>query len=242
MAWSPDGTRLASGSADGTAKVWDAAGGRELLTLAGHTGFIRSVAWSPDGTRLATGGDDGAARIWEAAVPEQVRQWDRQERAVRDVPARERLPRSAGAGIPPGLARAAATDPWPRARAARGRWTGSSSPSEANLRPRPGDRVAVGREELVWRQHRSAEAVLDFNAVLGRATGPSVAYAVCYIESDRARDGLWLQIGSDDQSKAYLNGQEIYQCPVSRPLETPGHDRPGVAQAGDERAAPQGGE
>ena len=33
VSWSPDGTRLATGSTDGTAKVWDAAGGRELLTL-----------------------------------------------------------------------------------------------------------------------------------------------------------------------------------------------------------------
>ena len=38
VSWSPDGTRLATGSADETAKVWDAAGGRELLTLKGHTG------------------------------------------------------------------------------------------------------------------------------------------------------------------------------------------------------------
>ena len=37
VSWSPDGTRLATGSWDGTAKVWDAAGGRELLTLRGHT-------------------------------------------------------------------------------------------------------------------------------------------------------------------------------------------------------------
>ena len=33
MAWSPDGKRLATGSRDGTAKVWDAASGQELLTL-----------------------------------------------------------------------------------------------------------------------------------------------------------------------------------------------------------------
>ena len=40
VSWSPDGTRLATGSEDGTAKVWDAAGGRELLTLKGHTGAV----------------------------------------------------------------------------------------------------------------------------------------------------------------------------------------------------------
>ena len=58
------------------------------------------------------------------------------------------------------------------------------------------------------------------NAVLGRATERSVVYAVCYIESDRAREGLWFQVGSDDQAKVYLNGRVIYQCPVPRPLET----------------------
>ena len=67
VSWSPDGTRLATGSEDGTAKVWDAAGGRELLTLKGHTGWVRSVSWSPDGTRLATGSEDGTAKVWDAA-------------------------------------------------------------------------------------------------------------------------------------------------------------------------------
>jgi hypothetical protein len=55
-AWSPDGKWLAAaGSSDRTAKVWDAATGRELLTLSGHRGDVNSVAWSPDGRRLATG-------------------------------------------------------------------------------------------------------------------------------------------------------------------------------------------
>ena len=78
----------------------------------------------------------------------------------------------------------------------------------------------VGGGELIWREYRAAEPVLDFNATLGRATERSVVYAVCYIESDRARDDLWLQVSSDDQSRVYLNGREIYRCPVPRPLET----------------------
>jgi WD domain, G-beta repeat len=219
VCWSPDGRRLASASADGTAKVWNAAGGRELLTFAGHAGFLRSVAWSPDGSRLATGGDDGTARVWEAAGAEAVRQWDRQERAVAGRLTRDdfRGPQARGfiatwllllpVPLGSGESGARALDRQPLA-------------DEANLRPRPGDRVPVGSGDLVWREHRSTGAVLDFNAVLGRATELSVAYAVCYIESNRAHDDLWLEVGSDDLAKAYFNGRAIYQCPVPRPLET----------------------
>jgi hypothetical protein len=56
-------------------------------------------------------------------------------------------------------------------------------------------------------------------------TDRSVAYAVCYIESDRERDGLWLQVGADDRAKVYLNGREIYRSPWSRtvtPLDAVG--------------------
>src|SRR5271154_6590575 len=52
VAFSPDGTRLASASCDNTVKLWDAAVGQELLTLKGHTDYVYSVAFSPDGKRL----------------------------------------------------------------------------------------------------------------------------------------------------------------------------------------------
>ncbi len=218
LSWSPDGKRLASASADGTARVWDAAGGRELLSLTGHTGFVRSVAWSPDGSRLATGGDDGVARVWESAGAHAVQQWDRQERAVADrLTTRDGFHDPGTGGFIPSWLLLL---PLPLA-------AGESStraldrqqlPDEASLRPRPGDRVPIAGGELVWREHHSDSAVLDFNAVLGRVTERCVAYAVCYVESDRGRD-LRLQAGSDDLAKVYLNGQEIYECPVPRPLE-----------------------
>jgi hypothetical protein len=52
---------------------------------------------------------------------------------------------------------------------------------------------------------------VDFNAVLGRVTERSVVYAVCYVESEHARDGLWLQVGSSNQAKVYINGRKIYE-------------------------------
>ena len=57
LAYSPDGRRIAVGG-DGTVTVWDAATGRELLTLRGHTGLVLGVAYSPDGRRIASAGLD----------------------------------------------------------------------------------------------------------------------------------------------------------------------------------------
>ncbi len=70
--FSPDGSRLATASPDQTAKVWDAATGQELLTLAGHSGFIYEVTFSPDGTRLATASADHTAKIWDAATGQEL--------------------------------------------------------------------------------------------------------------------------------------------------------------------------
>ncbi len=65
LAWSPDGTRLASGSRDKTIRIWDGHTDQLLYTLKGHTDYVYCVAWSPDGTRLVSGSHDKTIRIWD---------------------------------------------------------------------------------------------------------------------------------------------------------------------------------
>ncbi|KAL1884296.1 hypothetical protein VTK73DRAFT_3280 [Phialemonium thermophilum] len=62
---SPDGRWIASASADGTAKIWDALTGAHMDTLVGHMAGISCIAWSPDSNTLATGSDDKAIRLWD---------------------------------------------------------------------------------------------------------------------------------------------------------------------------------
>jgi len=67
IAWSPDGSRIATGSSDGTTRIWDSKTQAPLLTLEQGTASRWGVAWSPDGTRVATVGRGSMVRVWDSA-------------------------------------------------------------------------------------------------------------------------------------------------------------------------------
>jgi WD40 repeat protein len=72
VAFSPDGRLLAAASGDGSAQTWDAATGKAVLTLQGHTKGVTSLAFSPDSRTLTTASDDNTARIWNAATGKEI--------------------------------------------------------------------------------------------------------------------------------------------------------------------------
>ncbi|KAL0952331.1 hypothetical protein HGRIS_006611 [Hohenbuehelia grisea] len=68
-AFSPDGTRIVSGSYDQTIRVWDASTGHTTMPpLEGHSDTVISAAFSPDGTRIVSGSSDSTIRVWDAST------------------------------------------------------------------------------------------------------------------------------------------------------------------------------
>ena len=69
VAFSPDGSKVVSGSSDETIRVWDASTGAEMLPpLRGHDYSVQSVAFSPDGSKIVSGSDDKTIRVWDAST------------------------------------------------------------------------------------------------------------------------------------------------------------------------------
>jgi hypothetical protein len=208
--YSPDGRRIITASSDKRAKLWDAVSGEELLTLKGHTAGLISAAFAPNSRRIVTGSEDKTARIWQAASAEEVSQWQREEKQavarlaldVRQHAAaieHERTLRVQDSGVINqwlALPLVTFTNQTGAAALDEEQVTG-----EARLRPRAGK----------WRAIRVDDAFIDFDTVNRVNAKRSVAYAGTYIRSKTEHTNLSLKVGSEDEAKIYLNGNEIYR-------------------------------
>ncbi|REK08466.1 MAG: hypothetical protein DWQ37_20205, partial [Planctomycetota bacterium] len=65
--FSPDGTKLATTSIDGTARIWDVATRTPIGAALKHRGRVEAAAFSPNSAYLVTGDSSGSTRLWDAS-------------------------------------------------------------------------------------------------------------------------------------------------------------------------------
>lgn len=70
--FSPDGMRLAAGTNERVASIWDVNTGEEVALFKGHTSEVRAVAWSPNGRLLATGSADRTMKLWDIPTGQEL--------------------------------------------------------------------------------------------------------------------------------------------------------------------------
>ncbi|KAJ7875853.1 hypothetical protein B0H13DRAFT_2668785 [Mycena leptocephala] len=68
VAFWPDGSRIVSGSSEGTVKIWNVMTGEEERVFSGHSDRVNSVAVSPDGLFIVSGSKDKTVKLWNVAT------------------------------------------------------------------------------------------------------------------------------------------------------------------------------
>ena len=85
LAWSPDGTRIASTCGDKTIRIWNATNGNHISNLKVRSEWVSSLAWSPDSKRLALTNPNHIAQVWDVQTGELLVTYRGHTDSVRNV-------------------------------------------------------------------------------------------------------------------------------------------------------------
>ena len=90
---------------------------------------------------------------------------------------------------------------------------------EATMKPKAGEKVAVGGQTLAWQPHQTSDYFIDFLQSFGKQRGEYVAgYAVAYVTAPEDMT-VTLALSTNDQGKAWLNGKQVFKFADTRTLE-----------------------
>jgi WD40 repeat protein len=231
VAFSPDGKRLATSSADSTIKLWDAATGSELLTLKGHAATVYAVAFSPDGKRLAACSGNffqnqpGQLKLWDTATGKELMTFKGHTLTVYHV-AFSPDGRRIASGSGDNTAKIWDIDTGQPIITLKGHadqvWNVAFSPDGQRVATASRDKTAkvwdmyVGKEIVTVQGHtnevysvafspdgrRLASAGADATVRVSDATGVRDAYSEHTVLSAKELDSLWTDLGAEDAVRA----------------------------------------
>jgi len=226
VAFSRDGRRVFTATENREAMLWDATNGALLLTFPRPRGTILTAAFSDDDRRIALGISDGSVEVWEASSEAEVAAWRSEEKAAiekidlarRAYASRLERERAARAREPGSLRNWLVLAPI----SLEGQYNGRAKsdrellPDEARIHPSANERIVLGGVEKTWRPIQLEGTALDFAHEFGRADENVMAYLVCYVHAETARDDLRLLVGTDDYGKIYVSGRMVYGSDFER--------------------------
>jgi hypothetical protein len=252
VAWNPEGTRLATASYDRAVKVWDVATGSETLTFGDHVAPVLALAWSADGMALASAGEDRMILVHDAtagylaarapaALPLLDRRLASEPTNPTDLKLRAELQASRGDWEQAADAarkflefehdrrwlvlRGWVAGPYPADLA-------TSFPPERATDPRgygpddPAPKTVPDWRPLPFGIHR----FVDLGSIYDDAEQIS-AYVMFKIYSSETQP-VAILLGSDDQVRLWLNGQQIHESLVPRVVTADEDAVPAVLQSG----------
>ncbi len=223
--YSPEGTLVATGGADGTARLWSVATGDPVHVMRAHRGGVFATRFSSDGTRLATLGADRAVRVWDVRT-------GRELQAFADVHDRTAATVAWGEGVAFVGRDRIAVSPWARGSAPSpvvAKLFDVSSGKQVGIVEDPGGvaRVVdldVGRDGTTLVAVQAESGLLQlYGLPSGKQLDVVHAHGVAVLDVELSRDGRLVATGGVD---GIAKTWEVARGKLKEALTLRGHTNP----------------